>query len=148
MNEDTKDTFIHNPYIHMLYKFNAFVINWVEKYETLLEMLDNIEHPNMIDAEFSLSLSPKRDTDVQLSNFEEYAKESDLSFLDLYNKTIDKATAIDVKLRNRMHAVVFIEELSSLKDIKFISHIIFHEQRIDLQRTSLKFGKKELIHQE
>ena len=125
MNEDTKDTFIHNPYIHMLYKFNAFAINWVEKYGTLLEMLDNIEHPNMIDGTFSLSLSPKRDTDAKLSNFEEYAKESDLSFLDLFNKTIDKATAIDAKLRNRMHAIVFIEELSRLKDIMFISHIIF-----------------------
>ena len=125
MNKDTKDTFIHNPYIHMLYELSNFNINSVEKYETLLEMLDNIEHPNMIDANFSLSLSPKRDTYVQLSNFEEYAKESDLSFLDLYNKTIDKATAIDRNLKKIMRAVIFIEELSSLKDIKFISHIIF-----------------------
>ena len=125
MNEDTKDKFIHNPYIHMLYDLSILFINSVEKYETLLEMLDNIEHPNMIDANFSLSLSQKRDTDAQLSNFEEYAKESDLSYLDLYSKTIDKATAIDVNLWNRMRAVVFIEELSSLKDLKFISHIIF-----------------------
>ena len=88
-------------------------------------MLDNIEHHNMIDANFSLSLSPKRDAYVQLSNYEEYAKESDLSFLDLYNKTIDKVTAIDDDLWNSMRAVIFIEELSSLKDIKFISHIIF-----------------------
>ena len=125
MNEDTKDKFIHNPYIHMLYGLDTFDINSVEKYETLLEMLDNIEHPNMIDANFALSLSQKRDTDVLLSYFEEYAKESDLSFLDLYNKTIDKATAIDVNLWNRMCTIVFIEELSSLKDIKFISLIIF-----------------------
>ena len=48
-----------------------------------------------------------------------------MSFLDLYNKTIDKATAIDVSLWNRMCTIVFIEELSSLKDIGFISHIIF-----------------------
>ena len=88
-------------------------------------MLDNIENPNMIDANFSLSLFPKRDTDAQLSNFEEYAKENDLAYLDLYSKTIDKATAIDVNLWNRMCTIVFIEELSSLKDIKFISHIIF-----------------------
>ena len=125
MNEDTKDTFIHNPYIHMLYELSKFNINSVEKYETLLEMIDNIEHPNMIDAEFSLSLSPKRDTNAKLSNFEEYAKESDLSYLDLYNKTIDKATAIDWNLKKRMCAVIFIEELSSLKDIKFIRQIIF-----------------------
>ena len=125
MNEDIKDTFIHNPYIHMLFNLKIFFINSVEKYETLLEMLDNIEHPNMIDAEFSLSLSQKRGTGVLLSNFEEYAKESDLSFLDLYNKTIDKATAIDSSLTINMYAVIFIEELSSLKDIGFISHIIF-----------------------
>ena len=125
MDEDTKDTFIKNPYIHMLYELNILFINSVEKYEILLEMLDNIEHLNMIDADFSLSLSPKRDTYVQLSNFEEYAKESDLSYLELYNKTIDKATAIDVNLRNNMRVIVFIEELSSLKDLKFISHITF-----------------------
>ena len=125
MNEDTKDTFIHNPYIHMLHELGILCINSVEKYETLLEMLDNIEHPNMIDWTLSLSLSPKRDTDAKLSNFEEYAKESDLSYLDLYNKTIDKATAIDRSLRINMYVVVFIEELSSLKDLKYISHIIF-----------------------
>ena len=125
MNEDIKDTFIHNPCIHMLHKLDIFDINSVEKYETLLEILDNIETPNMIDTHFSLCLSSKRDTYVKLSNFEEYAKESDLSFLDLYNKTIDKATAIDRNLKKSMRAVLFIEELSSLKDIKFISHIIF-----------------------
>ena len=111
MNEDTKDTFIYNPYIHMLYKLSTFVINSAEKYETLLEMLDNIEHPNMIDAYFSLSLSPKRDRNVLFSNFEEYAKESDLSYLDLYRKTVDKATAIDVKLKKRINVIAFIGEL-------------------------------------
>ena len=125
MNEDTKDTFIYNPYIHMLYKLSTFVINSAEKYETLLEMLDNIEHPNMIDAYFSLSLSPKRDRNNLFSNFEEYAKESDLSYLDLYRKTVDKATAINRSLRINMYAFVFIEELSNLKDIKFISNFIF-----------------------
>ena len=119
---------IHSSTIHTFTCYTnlaSLIFNSVEKYETLLEILDNIEHPNMIDAYFSLSLSSKRDTDAKLSNFEEYAKESDLSYLDLYRKTIDKATAIDVNLWNRMCAVVFIEELSNLKDIKFISHIIF-----------------------
>ena len=125
MDEDIKNTFINNPYIHTLHKLGILYINSVEKYKILLEMLDNIENPNMIDANFSLSLSQKRDTDVQLSNFEEYAKESDLSYIDLYNKAIDKTIAIDVNLWNRMCTIVFIEELSSLKDIKFISHIIF-----------------------
>ena len=125
MNEDIKDTFIHNPYIHMLHKLGIFNINSAEKYETLLEMLDNIENPNMIDVNFSLSLSPKRGTGVLLSNFEEYAKESDLSYLDLYRKTIDKVTAIDVKLKKRINVIAFIEELSNLKDIKFISNFIF-----------------------
>ena len=38
----------------------SLLFNSAEKYETLMEMLDNIDNPNMIDAEFLLSLSSKK----------------------------------------------------------------------------------------
>ena len=124
-NKTTKTALSCNPFIHLLHKFNYFVIDSKEKYEWFMDLIESISNPHMIEAKVAFSLSPKRNTDVKLLNFENYIKNSDLSFLDLYQQSVEKAIKLKLNISKWIYSAIFIEELSNLKEIKYFSHIIF-----------------------
>ena len=74
LNNNTWDTLSHNPFLHSLYQLGILIVNSEKKYEMISNLLDNIPNPFMIKARFALSLSPERDTDLRMNNFEDYAK--------------------------------------------------------------------------
>ena len=52
-------------------------------------------------------------------------KINELSYLNHYKNIINKSTELKMNLQNTVYTFAFIEELPYLKDIKYISHIIF-----------------------
>ena len=125
VSEETKEILIQNPLIHTLHKFNFFVVDSKQKYKIMLDIIRNIENPHMFQAEIALSLSPERNTDVRLKNFEKYLNSNEFNFLSLYRNFIDKGIDWKLNIQNTVYSFASIEELPLLKDIKYISHIIF-----------------------
>ena len=120
-----KTALLCNPFIHLLHKLSFFVIDCKKKYEWFMNMIESISNPHMIDTKVAFSLSPKRDTNVSLLNFERYIKNSDLTFLDLYQQSVEKVMKLKIDIFEWIYSAVFIEELSNLKEIAYFSHIIF-----------------------
>ena len=125
VNEDTMNLLLLNPHIHMLHCFKYLTVSSKEKYFVLVEMIKKVFCFNMIDAKLVFNLSAERDTNMRLLEYDKYAKKTDLTFLNLYRDSIDKLISLKVSLSTWVYSAIFIEEIHHLKDIAFISHIIF-----------------------
>ena len=78
----------------------------------------------MIKMNFALSLWENRDANLTLLNYTNYIKYTDFSYLELYNKIIETAILRQIQL-DYVKWFLFIQEISKLKEIKFIHSILF-----------------------
>ena len=112
-----------------LYVPTLFQINWLDistkvSLEMIVELFENFDNPQVIKIRMGLSLWEKRDTNLTLLNYTNYIEYTDFSYLELYNKIIETA------IRRQIHLdfilwFLFIQEISKLKEVKFIHSILF-----------------------
>ena len=112
------------PLILTLFDLSSFEINSEVEYELISKLLFDFKNPQMIHMNLGLCLSCDRDTLLKSSNYKDYIKFSDFELLDLYNNIIKIAQERWIDLKN-IKSYAFINEIESLKIVKFIHSIIF-----------------------
>ena len=111
-------------YVPTLFQINRLDISTEASLEMLVELFENLDNPQMIKMNFALSLWENRDTNLTLLNYTKYIEYTDFSYLELYNKIIETAIRRQIHL-DFIRWFLFIQEISKLKEIKFIHSILF-----------------------
>ena len=112
------------PLILILFGTSVINIGKACEYEWLISLFERFENNKMIRITMGLTLSKNKDTKMRLNNYREYMKDTDLSFLDLYNQLIQIAISKDVNLTN-IYSYAFINNISLLEDVQYIGYIVF-----------------------
>ena len=113
-----------NKYVHTLFQPSTIIVSTKECFKIIQELIEKLDNPQMMNMPMGLNISEKRDTYLTLSNYTEYMKYTSFSFLEQYNKIIEKAISRQIKL-DLFHCFVFIQEIPALNETKFIKSILF-----------------------
>ena len=115
---------IENKFVLSLFQPVDFDVETKASLKMLLELFENVENPQMLKMHMGISLSEERNTNLTLSNYAKFMKYTDFDYLKLYNKIIETAIRRQIHFE-MMICFVFIHEIPSLKNIKFIRAIVF-----------------------
>ena len=112
-----------NKYVLSLFKTSIIDANSKESLKMLQELVEKIDNPQMMKIFMGLNISEKRDTYLKLSNYTKYMEYTSFSYLEMYNKIIETAISRQINL-NLLHCFVFIQEIPTLNETKFIRLIL------------------------
>ena len=130
----------NHPLSLILFETKEIYIDSKKRYEWLIELLNNFVNPKMIKMPLSFSFSENISSCVTFLWHSMRTNENEYKHLDLYNKVIQIVTkkGIDLSL---ITSYIFINEVPSLKKVKYISYILFQwneKNNVDSMIKTLK----------
>ena len=129
------------PLMLSLFSSNVIHIFNENHYEWIIELFENFSDPLMLVINFGFSRDIKWDTNISISNYREWMKESSFDHSKLYNRVVDVAIKRDIKLE-RIATFVFVHEIPNLKNIKFIRSILFPWNEENEANSMIKIWKE------
>ena len=117
--ERFKEVLIKLPIIHTLFKLSPIIINNEEKFSLLVELLQNIENPEMLSWEFIWMISHYGEERAKQSN------RIEPKFQDLYNSIITIANQRNINLSN-IASIVCVEDILQMKVPESITSVMFN----------------------
>ena len=117
--EKLKEVLTKLPIIHTLFKLSPIIINNEEKFNLLVELLQNIENPEMLSWEFIWMISHYGEARAKQSN------RIEPKFQDIYNNIITIANQRNINLSNIV-SIVCVEDILQMKVPESITSIMFN----------------------
>ena len=154
--EDLVDRLLNNKLITTLFTSKSIEIDSLVKYQWFIELIEEIEEPQMLDLSVEFSLTENAETSTALFDYNNYMKDRNLRLLEIYNKAIEAIIKKNISLKI-VKSFVFLNELPLVESAEYIDAIIIYcsgNTNIDMlietfkelmKSTKIRFNKVKLV---